>query len=117
MMVLASAVTILFLLWNGGAFLPRWVRWENSAEYDAAGKYKFLLSKKSLSVTYEDSVIWTSPDGVKVQKALFCDVDNDGQEELVLLCWKKGRYGKVKPIWVEEDERNWSLHIFVYEYT
>ncbi|MDE7429111.1 MAG: CapA family protein, partial [Lachnospiraceae bacterium] len=117
MMALASAVTILFLLWNSGTFLPRWVRWENSAGYDASGKYKLLLSKKSVSVTYEDSVIWTSPDGVKVQKALFCDADNDGQEELVLLCWKKGRYGKVKPIWVEQDERNWSQHIFVYEYT
>lgn len=117
MMALASAVTILFLLWNSGTFLPRWVHWENSAGYDASGKYEFLLSKKSVSVTYEDSVIWTSPDGVKVQKALFCDADNDGQEELVLLCWKKGRYGKVKPIWVEQDERNWSQHIFVYEYT
>lgn len=115
--VLASAVTTLFLLWNNGAFLPRWICWENSAGYDASGKYQLLLSKKSVIVTYEDSVIWTSPDGVKVQKALFCDVDNDGQDELVLLCWKKGRFGKVKPIWVEQDERNWSQHIFVYECT
>lgn len=115
--VLASAVTTLFLLWNNGAFLPRWIRWENSAGYDASGKYQLLLSKKSVSVTYEDSVIWTSPEGVKVQKALFCDADNDGQDELVLLCWKKGRFGKVKPIWVEQDERNWSQHIFVYECT
>lgn len=117
MAALASAVTILFLLWNSGAFLPRWICWENSAGYDASGKYEFLLSKKSVSVTYEDSVIWTSPDGVKVQKALSLDVDNDGQDELVLLCWRKGRYGKVKPIWVEQDERSWSQHIFVYEYT
>ena len=117
MFVLASAATILFLLWNSGAFLPRWIRWENSAGYDASGRYQLLLSKKSVSVTYEDSVIWTSPKGVKVQKALFCDVDNDGQDELVLLCWKKGRFGKIKPIWVEQDERNWSQHIFVYEYT
>ena len=116
-MAFTSAAVILFLLWNSGAFLPRWVRWENSAGYDASGKYEFLLSKKSVSVTYEDNVIWTSPDGVKVQKALSCDANNDGQDELVLLCWKKGRYGKVKPIWVEQDERSWSQHIFVYEYT
>lgn len=114
---LASAVAILFLLWNNGAFLPRWIRWENSAGYDASGQFQLLLSKKSVSVTYEDSVIWASPEGVKVQKALFCDVDNDDQDELVLLCWKKGRFGNVKPIWVEQDERNWSQHIFVYECT
>ena len=116
-MALTSAAVILFLLWNSGAFLPRWISWENSAGYDASGKYKLVLSKKSVSVAYEDNIIWTSPDGVKVQKALSCDADNDGQDELVLLCWKKGRYGKAKPIWVEKDERKWSQHLFVYEYT
>ncbi|MBD5451482.1 MAG: CapA family protein [Lachnospiraceae bacterium] len=116
-MALTSAAVILFLLWNSGAFLPRWISWENSAGYDASGKYRLILSKKSVSVAYEDNIIWTSPDGVKVQKALSCDADNDGQDELVLLCWKKGRFGKARPIWVEQDERSWSQHIFVYEYT
>lgn len=116
-MALTSAAVILFLLWNSGAFLPRWISWENSAGYDASGKYRLILSKKSVSVAYEDNVIWTSPDAVKVQKALSCDADNDGQDELVLLCWKRGRFGKARPIWVEKDERKWSQHIFVYEYT
>ena len=44
------------------------------------------------------------------------DIDHDGQDELVLLCWRKGHYGDVKPIWVEEDEQKWVQHIFVYEY-
>ena len=61
-------------------------------------------------------VIWTSPQEVKVQKALSCDIDNDGIDELVLLCWKKGRYGEHKPFWVEKDEAVWSQHLFVYEY-
>lgn len=53
---------------------------------------------------------------MKVQQALWADVDNDGKEELVLLCWKKGRYGKSRPFWVERDEKKWSQHLFVYEY-
>ena len=61
-------------------------------------------------------VIWTSPSEVKVQKVLSCDIDNDKTDELVLLCWKKGRYGEHKPFWVEKDEDTWSQHLFVYEY-
>lgn len=61
-------------------------------------------------------VIWTSPQGVKVQKALSCDIDNDGIDELALLCWKKGRYGEHRPFWVQKDEDTWSQHLFVYEY-
>lgn len=117
MMALISAAAILLLLRNSGAFLPRWIQWEKDTEYDVFGEYRLLLSHQSVSVMYGDTVIWTSPEGVKVQKILSCDADNDGQDELVLLCWKKGRYGKAKPIWVEKDERKWSQHIFVYEYT
>lgn len=64
----------------------------------------------------DTGAIWTSPQEVKVQKALSCDIDNDGTDELVLLCWKKGRYGEHKPFWVEKDETVWSQHLFVYEY-
>lgn len=113
-MVSGVAALLLFLR-NGGAFLPRWILWEETAGYDTSGEYQFSLLKKSVTVTHADSVIWRSPLDVKVQKALFCDADNDGQDELALLCWKRGRYGKSKPVWVEQDERGWSQHLFVYE--
>lgn len=120
-MALISVGAILFFLWyflwSNGVFLPHWIRWESSAFQDASDEYEVVLSHKRVSVTCGDSVIWTSPEGVKVQKALSCDVDNDCQDELVLLCWKRGRYGRLMPVWVEEDEREWSQHIFVYEYT
>lgn len=115
--VLALLCGILwYLLWKNGAFLPRWIQWENGSVQEASGEYKIVLTGKSVCVYRRDSVIWTSPEEVKVQKALSCDVDNDGQEELVLLCWKRGRYGRLKPVWVEKDEQDWSQHIFVYEY-
>lgn len=81
--------------------------------------YNSEKDKKHISVrnnVNSEREIWTSPQEVKVQKALSCDIDNDGIDELVLLCWKKGRYGEHKPFWVEKDETVWSQHLFVYEY-
>ncbi|MDE6389745.1 MAG: CapA family protein [Lachnospiraceae bacterium] len=107
---------ILYLLWRGGAFLPRWIIWETGTFQDALGQYETTLAHKRVSVRQNDDVVWTSPKGLRVQQALCCDVDNDRQDELVLLCWRIGRYGKSKPFWVEENERKWSQHIAVYEY-
>lgn len=116
-LVFAGAILFfLWFLWHDGVFLPRWITWKSGEFYDGTGKYEVLLDKKEVTIVYEDSVIWTSPDGVKVQAALSCDIDHDFQEELILLCWKIGRYGSHRPFWVEKDEKKWSQHIFVYEY-
>lgn len=115
-MAFICAGAIVLWLWRKGTFLPRWIAWEHGTLQEASGAYEIILARKKVSVRYGDAVIWTSPDGVKVQKALSCDIDHDGQDELILLCWKKGHYGDVKPIWVEEDEQEWVQHIFVYEY-
>lgn len=116
-LVCAGAIFFsLWLLWHKGFFLPRWIEWESGRFCDGSGKYEVILDRKEVTITYEESVIWTSPDGVKVQSVLSCDIDHDSQEELVLLCWKIGRYGSHRPFWVEKDEKKWSQHIFVYEY-
>lgn len=107
---------VLCLLWNSGAFLPGWIRWDAGEYWDLSGNYKAESGHRTVSVFYQGRNIWNSPKGVKVQKALVCDIDRDQQDELVLLCWKKGRYGKDKPFWVEDDEKGWSQHLFVYEY-
>lgn len=113
---LACAVAGWYLLWHNGAFLPRWIIWQSGTIFDASGAYEAALAHKIVSVSCQGDVIWTSPDGVKVQDVLSFDVDNDSEDELVLLCWKIGRYGSERPFWVERDERKWSQHIFVYEY-
>ena len=114
--VLLGSGVLLHLLRTSGVFLPRWVTWKNEKIYDNSGEYEIILAQKKVQVIYEDSVLWASPDGVKVQQALSCDIDNDTQDELLLLCWKKGRFGNHKPFWVEKDECTWSQHLFVYEY-
>nr|WP_300858959.1 CapA family protein [uncultured Acetatifactor sp.] len=115
-MALAGTGAILIILWCTGAFLPGWIAWKDRIICGQQGAYEISLSHRSVKVLYDNTVIWTSPKGVKVQDILSCDADNDGREELILLCWKIGRYGKYRPFWVEKDEKRWSQHIFVYDY-
>ncbi len=58
-------------------------------------EYEIILRHKSVDIRYQGEKIWASPKGVKVQDALFCDIEGDGSQELILLCWKRGRHGKV----------------------
>ena len=115
-MALAGTGAILIILWCTGAFLPGWIAWKDRIICGQQGAYEISLSHRSVKVLYDNTVIWASPKGVKVQDILSCDVDNDGREELILLCWKIGRYGRYRPFWVEKDEKRWSQHIFVYDY-
>ena len=115
-MALVSTGAILYLLWSGGAFLPRWISWQSGSFYDSSESYEIVLQNKSVKILYGGVSVWNSPKGVKVQSVLSCDIDNDGMDELLLLCWKVGRYGEHRPYWVERDEKKWSQHIFVYEY-
>ncbi len=115
-MAVAVASAMICLVTGKLTRLPRWVEWKRGTFYSCCGEYEISLENKTVRVLREKEIIWTSPEEVKVQEVLSCDIDNDSRDELVLLCWKKGRYGRHRPFWVEEDEKGWSQHIFVYEY-
>ena len=107
---------VLYILWRSGAFLPRWPEWKDERFYDASGQYEIVLAHRKVKVCWNDGKTWTSPKELVVQQAISCDIDNDRKDELILLGWRVGRYGKSKPFWVEQNERKWSQHIAVYEY-
>ncbi len=113
---LLCACAVLYVLYQNGAFLPRWISWKSGMHDAQSGQYEISLQNKSVTVFYENAPIWTSPTDIRVQAALSCDIDRDQHDELLLLCWKRGRYGKQKPFWIDRDERTWSQHIFVYQY-
>lgn len=115
-MALVSTGAVLYLLWRSGSFLPGWIFWNNEVLYDRAELYEITLEDRVVKITYDNNVIWNSPDEVKVQQAMSCDIDHDQEEELVLLCWKRGRFGESRPLWMDTDEKKWSQHIFIYEY-
>ncbi len=118
-MIIIAAVSIaavLYGMWRSGCFLPLWAEWNNRVLWDNTEEYQITLRHRSAAVRYHDEIIWSSPQEIKVQDILSCDFDGDGEDELLLLCWKRGRYGQHRPFWVEKDEKSWSQHIFVYEY-
>lgn len=116
--IIAAAITaaVLYVLWINGCFLPRWIEWQSGSVFNQSKEYEIILDHKEVRIIFHDDVIWNSPKGIKVQETVSCDIDYDGKDELVLLCWKRGRYGKHRPFWVDRDEIKWSQHIFVYEY-
>lgn len=61
------------------------------------------------------AVVWKSDSSWKVQDFLICDIDNDSQDELLLLTWKKGSFGRHLPFWVDKNDTETGQHIYIYE--
>ena len=111
--LLCAFGAVLFLSWHSGLFLPGWVGWKKAVRTDASGAYTVRLTGRRAKVSYDGRTIWKPERGIKVQDALFADVDGDGRDELALLCWRIGRYGAARPFWVKTDEKSWSQHLLV----
>ena len=94
--ILTAAILIVaafLVMWLNGAFLPKWIEWKEVSDTSYLKK------------------------GVKAQDTLSMDINRDGKDELLVLCWRIGRYGDRKPFWVKRDELKWSQHIYIYEKT
>ncbi|MCR4903812.1 MAG: CapA family protein [Butyrivibrio sp.] len=76
--------------------------------------YECILKDKAVQVhDKRGQTIWNSDKDIKVQDVMCLDLDMDNQNEMVLLCWKKGKYGKALPFW-EKDNNDWTQHIYIY---
>ncbi len=71
---------------------------------------------RRITVSCDGRKIWALSRKIKAQDFLLDDIDHDGDDELLILCWKRGRFGEHKPTWIEEDEKWYSQHIFIYEF-
>ncbi len=102
---------------------PKWVHYAKKSEQ--AGELvleveggKAVLQEPSDEGDNEGdkrSDIWTSPLEYRVQDGFLTDLDRDGVAEMILLVWKRGRFGKHRPFWITSDERCYSQHIFIYD--
>lgn len=95
--------------------LPSYSKASDKTIEDSGSDIVIDQTGRKIRVFIHSDLVWELEDEVKAQDFLFEDIDHDGQKELLILCWKKGRFGKKKPTWVEEDETDWSQHIFIYE--
>lgn len=98
-------------------FLPDYSKPVTKTLRDAERGIVVRQELRYVEVYSDEEVVWSLPHSVKAQDCLLADIDHDGIEELLILCWKRGRYGEHRPTWVKHDEINWSQHIFIYEIT
>lgn len=61
------------------------------------------------------NVVWESEKNWKVQDFIVCDIDSDGANEILLLTWKKGSFGRHLPFWVDKNDTETGQHIYIYE--
>lgn len=113
-----GAVAILgvaaFLLWWYGAFLPRWITWEEKA--GTMEELSVTLKGRKITVSDGDTVLWESQSDRFVQDLVIKDIDRDGVDEMILLIWKHGSYGKDMPFWEQKNDIELHQHIFIYKY-
>lgn len=93
----------------------------NETEYNTTQngkKIKYILHDKKVQVKLDGETVFETQDDYYVSDLLVYDVDADGVEDMCLLLWKKGVYGKYRPIWETEteDEDKYSQHLFAYEW-
>lgn len=51
-----------------------------------------------------------------VREFIVGDFTNNGRNELAIYLWKRGNYGPSLPFWVEENDRSYKQHLFLYEW-
>ena len=90
---------------------------DNGPDFAGGEPEKIVLENRTVRVYKDGKEIWISDEDVKVSDLLWCDIDHDGGNELMLLCWRRGLYGRSMPFWVEENDKAWSQHIFIYDWS
>ncbi len=108
----AAVIAAVFF---GGHLLPGYSKPSDKTVTDEATGVTIIQKQRHLEADLGTKKIWELPDGVLAQDFLVEDIDHEGRNELVVLCWKRGRYGERRPTWVKRDEIGWSQHIFIYE--
>ncbi len=113
LLLLLLAVAAFCCLWLLSPPSPKGGFTEKELQEDGLGTIR--LHNKKLSISGSDrKLLWSSEKGHLVQDFLLTDLDRDSEKELIVLLWKRGKYGEHRPFWVTEDEKSYSQHIFIY---
>ncbi|NLP17947.1 MAG: hypothetical protein GX376_02510 [Firmicutes bacterium] len=86
-------------------------------DYDLDGDgtiEEYILEDGRLRVWEDSRLIYESPVDWWVDYFFLGDANNDGLDELNLLVWKAGSFGRHKPLWLEEEDDSIKNHLFIF---
>ena len=116
---LAGGLSLALAIRMSGFYLPSWVNWqEKETRIEAAGEIccdSLSLSGGRFRAKKDEGVVFETPAAWRVSDYLCGDIDSDGEDEILLLVWKRGSFGEAKPFWIKENDSSYSQHIFIYE--
>lgn len=75
---------------------------------------EYRLADKQLRIFENNHLIWQSPDDWNIRQISLADADNDHRTELIMVLWKHGSYGEIKPFWFKGKDNQYSCHLFLY---
>ncbi|MCR5672254.1 MAG: hypothetical protein K6F87_00890 [Lachnospiraceae bacterium] len=108
-------VPVMDLFRSSDMFLPDYATSSDKTIKDEGEKMTVVQKGRGVTLYRDGTKLWELERSIRSQDILLEDIDHDSQKELLILCWKRGRFGKHKPTWVKEDEKGYSQHIFIYE--
>ena len=111
------SVPVMYLIRSSNLFLPDFAASVDKTVTDGEKGITVIQKRRGVTVYRSGKKIWSLERQVRSQEFLLADIDHDSEDELLILCWKRGRFGKHRPTWVKEDEKDYSQHIFIYEIT
>ncbi|MGI5880961.1 MAG: hypothetical protein ACOX6L_10270 [Syntrophomonadaceae bacterium] len=77
---------------------------------------KYHLTGGKLTIKQPGSIDWSSPPEWDIQAFVLDDVTGDKEPELVMVLWKRGSFGRHKPIWNgRKEDTKYSCHLFLYQ--
>lgn len=110
------ALVALGAAWWRGAFLPRWVTWEEReivCDLDGDGMDDLVVLEGRQVMAQVGDIAWLTGDRWQVSDAWVADVTRDGTPEVVLLMWRHGSYGNSRPFWETGADLAFVQHLCV----
>ncbi len=74
----------------------------------------YVLANQELFIAAEKRIIWRSPPDWRVASFHVADVTHDRRPDLLLLVWKKGSFGGLRPFWHTGRDTRFTCHLYVF---
>ncbi|NLW44833.1 MAG: hypothetical protein GXY92_06575 [Syntrophomonadaceae bacterium] len=74
----------------------------------------YVLANQGLIIGAEKEIIWRSPPDWRVASFHVADVTHDRHPDLLLLVWKKGSFGRLRPFWHTGRDAGFTCHLYVF---